>query len=193
MQTFVYGLSLIWVFVAIAIMLMHIDSLNRLISADPLTGINSRRELTKFILRETGYPAYGGLLALIMMDVDNFKQVNDDYGHYYGDEMLVRVAEVLKDSCKNTSAFLARYGGDEFCIVYPADTLGEVERMIAGILRNVLRWNAMADDPTNIGLSIGYSVWQPNDTVRAAFYKRADKHMYQAKAEKKKAADTKGV
>ena len=184
-QTFVYGLSLIWIFVVITIMLMYIDSLNRLISADPLTGINNRRELTKFIQRETRDPSYSGLLALIMMDVDNFKQINDDYGHYYGDETLVQVADILKDSCKNTTAFLARYGGDEFCIVYPATTRRVVEEMIANILRNVIRWNTKMKGQTNIGLSIGYSVWEPNDTVDA-FYQRADRKMYLVKAEKKK-------
>jgi len=139
-QAFLYGIAVIWVFTAISIMMMYIDSLNHQISADPLTGINNRRELSRYILRETRDQSSQGLLALIMMD-DNFKQINDDYGHYYGDETLVQVADILKDSCKNTTAFLARYGGDEFCIVYPATTRRVVEEMIANILRNVIRWN----------------------------------------------------
>ena len=186
-QIFVYGLSLIWVFVTIAIMLMYIDSLNRQISADPLTGINNRRELRKYILKETKDPSYDGLLALIMMDVDNFKRVNDEYGHFYGDDVLMRVSEILKHSCKDTPAFLARYGGDEFCIVYPAKNLQAVDSVISGILRNVIRWNTMSSDTVKIGLSIGYSVWQKgaDDTVDD-FFRRADEKMYEVKSEKKK-------
>ena len=187
-QTFVYGVALIWIFVAVSIMLMYIDSLNRQISTDPLTGINNRRELSKYILRETRDPSYDGILALIMMDVDNFKLVNDTYGHYYGDEILTVVSEILKQSCKNTPAFLARYGGDEFCIVYPAKTTKEVEIFISAIQRNVIHWNSLRNEPVNIGLSIGYDVWQPQnkDTVDN-LYKRADQKMYQVKCEKKKA------
>jgi len=186
-QTFVYGLSLIWVFVAIATVVMYIDSLNRQISADPLTGINNRRELSKYILRETKDPSYQGILALIMMDVDNFKQVNDEHGHYYGDDILIRVSEILKQSCKDTPAFLARYGGDEFCIVYPAKTVDEVEDVIAGILRNIVRWNTMSSDSIKIGLSIGYSVWQGDaDDSVDAFYRRADEKMYEVKGAKKR-------
>ena len=185
-QTFVYGVSLIWVFVAISIMLMYIDSINRQVSIDPLTGINNRRELTKYILRETRDPVNDGILALIMMDVDNFKQINDTHGHYYGDSILVAVSEILKKSCKNTPAFLARYGGDEFCIVYPAENVKEVEAVIAGILRNVLRWNTLCSEPVNIGLSIGYAVWQPEAGETAEdLYKRADRKMYQVKSAKK--------
>lgn len=193
-QSFFYGVALIWVFTAISIMMMYIDSLNRQISADPLTGINNRRELSRYILRETRDRSHQGLLALIMMDVDDFKQVNDVYGHYQGDMVLFNVAEILKAACKNTPAFLARYGGDEFSIVYPAQTLREVDGLIAKILRKTAKWNTTTEDPLTIGLSIGYSTWQfdQNDTVDA-FYRRADDAMYHVKGEKKKAADAKGV
>ncbi|MBE0601115.1 MAG: GGDEF domain-containing protein [Firmicutes bacterium] len=192
-QTFYYGIALIWVFTAISIMMMYIDSLNRQISTDPLTGINNRRELTRYIQRETRDPSHPGLLALIMMDVDDFKRVNDVYGHYYGDTILVRVSEILKASCKNSQAFLSRYGGDEFCIVYPAESLQAVDSLIAKILRNAIHWNAKSDEPVKIGLSIGYTTWRfdRNDTVDE-FYRRADEKMYLVKHEKKKAIDAEG-
>ncbi len=187
-QTFFYGVTLIWVFTAVAIMMMYIDSLNRQISADPLTGINNRRELTKYILRETRESTGGGTLALVMMDVDGFKQVNDSFGHPYGDAVLLAVAEILKQACKDTPAFLARFGGDEFCIVYPADTQKAVEGVIARIRNNVVQWNSARTEPVKIGLSIGYAVWNADgsDTVED-LYKRADLKMYEAKNEKKQA------
>ncbi len=193
-QAFLYGIAVIWVFTAISIMMMYIDSLNHQISADPLTGINNRRELSRYILRETRDQSSQGLLALIMMDVDNFKQVNDVFGHYQGDMVLVNVADILKSACKRTTAFLARYGGDEFCIVYPAENLREVESLIAKILRKTAKWNTNTENPLKIGLSIGYSTWRFNqgDSVDA-FYRRADEEMYRVKSEKKKAASARGV
>jgi len=181
-QTFFYGLSLIWVFVSVSIMIMYIYSLKRQISSDPLTGINNRRELVKYLRHETREPAAGGVLALMMMDVDGFKHVNDTCGHYYGDGVLVTVAEILKQSCKNTSAFLARHGGDEFCIVYPAKNIKAVEGMIADIQNNIAQWNDTHTEPVRIGLSIGYSVWDPKtDQSPEDLYQRADQKMYEAK------------
>ncbi len=186
-QTFIYGLTLIWVFVAVSIMMLYIDSLNQQISADPLTGINNRRELNMYLLHETKDSDNKGILALIMMDVDGFKLVNDTYGHFYGDGILVAVADILKQSCKNTPAFLARYGGDEFCIVYPARNKHEVEDLIETIQSNVIAWNRLQTEPVTIGLSIGYSVWNPDtDEYVEELYKRADQEMYLAKSKKKR-------
>ena len=185
-QIFFYGVTLIWAFVAISILLMYIDSLNRQISADPLTGINNRRELTKFLRREMKDSSGQPLLTLIMMDVDNFKKVNDTHGHYYGDYILIAVADILKKSCQGTSAFLARYGGDEFCIVYPAESLLAVKAIIKAIETNTDRWNREHTEPVAIGLSIGYAVWDPESGFNAeALYNRADQQMYRVKNAKK--------
>jgi len=181
-QIFFYGVALIWILVAVSIVLMYIDSLNRQISVDPLTGINNRRELTKYLMHETKDYTRKGVLSLIMMDVDDFKHVNDTHGHYYGDNVLQAVAEILKQSCQHTLAFLSRFGGDEFCIVHSVDDIQAVEDMIAGIHSNITQWNHDHNEPVNIGLSIGYSIWLPEakDTVEA-LYQRADQKMYEAK------------
>lgn len=181
-QIFFFGMTLIWVFVAISTVIMYIDSLNRQISADPLTGINNRRELTKYLIRETKDSESEGILALIMMDADRFKQINDTYGHYYGDCVLVTLSDILKQSCKNTPAFLARYGGDEFCIVYPAEDIQAVEAIIEKIQANIAKWNRERNEPVSIGLSIGFAVWnsETGESVED-LYKKADREMYLAK------------
>ena len=185
-QIFMYGVTMIWIFVAVSIVLMYIDSLNRQISIDPLTGINNRRELTKYVLQETKDSSHKGILSLIMMDVDDFKNVNDTHGHYYGDSVLQAVAEILKQSCQHTLAFLSRFGGDEFCIVHSVKDIQAVEDIIAEIQSNITQWNLDHDEPVKIGLSIGYSVWQSDteDTVED-FCQRADQKMYEVKNEKK--------
>jgi len=186
-QIFFYGVTLIWIFVSVSIMIMYIDVIVRQISTDPLTGINNRRELTKHILRVTREPVADGVLALIMMDADNFKQVNDTCGHYYGDSFILRIAELLKQSCKNTAAFLARYGGDEFCIVYPAANTAAVDVFIEAIQKNIRQWNQENDEPFNIELSIGYSIWQPKTGSVDDLYTQADQMMYKVKNAKKRA------
>ncbi len=187
-QMFYYGISLNWILASVSILLVYIDAQNRQISTDPLSGLNNRRELTKYLLRETRDRELlkSGALTLIMMDVDGFKQTNDTYGHFYGDSILIAVSEILKSSCKNTDAFLARYGGDEFCIVLPADRGIDVQEIIARIDENITNWNASHRDMRAINLSIGYAAWDAQtDFNYESLVSRADRKMYEAKNAKK--------
>lgn len=186
-QLFFYGVSLNWILASVSALLVYIDAQNRQISTDPLTSLNNRRELSKFLLRETEEreQTKSGT-SVIMMDVDGFKQINDTYGHFYGDGVLVNVSEILKLSCKNTDAFLARYGGDEFCIVLPANSEVDAEEIIARVEMNISEWNRTHAERKPIGLSIGYSVWSDQaDTSHETLVARADQRMYEAKNAKK--------
>ena len=185
-QALYYGLSLNWILAAVSVLFVYIDSLNRQISADPLTGLNNRRELSKFLLRECRKTQREGVLALLMIDVDGFKLVNDTYGHFYGDNVLIHVAEILKQSCKNTQAFLGRYGGDEFCIVYPAAGLQAVTELSEQIEKNLSAWNASHPDIAPIGFSVGCALFEPEmeDCAEKLLY-RADQSMYRVKNAKR--------
>ncbi len=187
-QLFFYGVSLNWILASVSILLVYLDLQNRQISTDPLTSLNNRRELSKFLLREIDErdQPKSGAVKLIMMDVDGFKQVNDTYGHFYGDGVLVNVSEILKASCKNTNAFLARYGGDEFCIVLPSNSEVGAEEIIARVEANVSDWNRGHANMKPIGLSIGYAEWDPQkDASFESLLARADKRMYEVKNAKK--------
>lgn len=187
-QLIFYGVSLNWILASVSILLVYIDTQNRQISTDPLTSLNNRRELSKFLQKGTNDrdPQKSGQLALVMMDVDGFKQINDTYGHFYGDGVLINVSEVLKASCKNTDAFLARFGGDEFCIALPAETAVEVSDFISCIQNNVAAWNDAHPNRKPIGLSIGYAIWDPEkDASFESLLSRADQQMYEMKNAKK--------
>ena len=189
-QLFFYGVSLNWILASVSILLVYIDTQNRQISTDPLTSLNNRRELSKYLVRETDdrEQQYGRQLALIMMDVDDFKQINDTYGHFYGDGVLIAVSEILKSSCKNTEAFLARYGGDEFCIVLHSSAEVDAEELIARVQANVSHWNETHKQMRSIGLSIGFAEWDAqNDISYETLLARADKRMYEVKNAKKSA------
>lgn len=189
-QLFFYGVSLNWILASISILLVYLDSQNRQISTDPLTNLNNRRELSKFLLREVSDRDLNksGTLSLVMMDVDGFKQINDTYGHFYGDGVLVNVSEILKFSCKNSDAFLARYGGDEFCIVLPSNSDVDAEQIIARVEMNISEWNRTHAERKPIGLSIGYAVWDAQtDSNYDSLIARADQRMYEVKNAKKRA------
>jgi diguanylate cyclase (GGDEF)-like protein len=188
-QLFCYGVSLNWILASVSILLVYLDSQNRQISADPLTSLNNRRELSKFLLREVGErdQPKSGALTLIMMDVDGFKQINDTYGHFYGDGVLIHVSQILKASCKNTNAFLARYGGDEFCIVLPPNQEVDAVEIITRVHVNVTFWNQTHPEMKPIGLSIGYAEWdQKLDVSYESLLARADERMYAVKNAKKR-------
>lgn len=186
LQAFFYGLSLNWILAAVAILLVYIDAQNRQISADPLTGLNNRRELSKFLLREARESQREGVLALLMLDVDGFKLVNDTCGHFFGDNVLISVANILKLACKKTEAFLSRYGGDEFCIVYPASGEQAVNDLIESIHAYLQAWNQAHPEENPIGLSIGYAIFETEsgDTPERLIH-RADQSMYEVKKAKK--------
>lgn len=185
LQAIFYGVSLNWILAAVSVLFVYIDAQNRQISADPMTGLNNRRELSKFLLKECQTQREGAL-GLIMIDVDGFKLVNDTFGHFYGDTVLQRVANVLKLSCKNTQAFIGRYGGDEFCIVYPTSDRQSVDDLIASIDENLKTWNEVHSDVPPIQLSLGYSMFQTDrDDCAEALIRRADQQMYEVKNAKK--------
>ncbi len=187
-QALFYGISLNWIIATVSAVLVYIDSLDHQISSDPLTGLNNRRELTKYLLREMRDrdTTRNGFLTLIMMDVDEFKQINDTLGHFYGDNVLIAVAGILKASCKNTEAFLARYGGDEFCIVLPASTEADTQKVVERIALQQEEWNKSHLDMHAVSLSIGCAVWDAQkDSGYEALITRADKKMYESKKKKK--------
>lgn len=187
-QLFFYGVSLNWILASVSALLVYIDAQNRQISTDPLTNLNNRRELTKFLMRETQDrdQLKNSGVSLIMMDVDGFKQINDTYGHFYGDGVLANVSDILKLSCKNTNAFLSRYGGDEFCIVLPASADVNAEEIIARVEQSVTEWNAMHPDMNPIAFSIGYAEWDSHmDKSYETLLARADARMYEVKNAKK--------
>ncbi len=186
LQAIFYGVSLNWILAAVSVLFVYIDAQNRQISADPLTGLNNRRELSKFLLKECRDAQPEHVLALIMIDVDGFKLVNDTFGHFYGDTLLQRVANMLKLACKNTQAFLGRYGGDEFCIVYPAASRQAVQELLSNIEKKLQDWNGEHTGTESIGLSVGYSVFEPEQGDSAeALFNRADREMYLVKNAKK--------
>jgi diguanylate cyclase (GGDEF)-like protein/PAS domain S-box-containing protein len=130
---------------------------------DPLTGIYNRNYFNRVIeLEEHRARKLGSAIGFIMVDVDNFKQINDKYGHQAGDSVLQEVARVLQNSLRKTDTVL-RYGGDEFLIILTrmsADYSRTVERRISKTLERSEKPDAIKGEP--ITVSMGHAYWTPN-------------------------------
>lgn len=148
---------------------------------DPLTGLRNRR----FFLEELKEhlelaKRYGEPLSLIMLDVDNFKNINDEYGHDVGDLVLKKLAQVIEENVRS-SDIAARFGGEEFVIALPK-TSGEeallvAERIRQGFKRARININGLEVSTT---LSAGVSTFTGSEDIDTLI-KEADKALYQAK------------
>jgi len=122
-------------------------------------------------------------VTLLMVDIDNFKYVNDTFGHTAGDEVLRAVSDCLARSFIRKSDFVARYGGDEFAVILtdtPAKFCGKLMQRFLEHVREISVPSAPGE--TLVACSAGYTEIADDDTVEQ-LVKRADKALYQAKAE----------
>jgi diguanylate cyclase (GGDEF)-like protein len=161
------------------------DLLEELSITDPLTGLANRRRLRDEFAEELNRAArYGTPLALLLVDLDRLKDINDRQGHAAGDRALHVVAESLRRSCRTTD-IAARYGGDEFIVLAVNTTATEALALAHRIRANVRRLGAPAGkDVPRLSVSIGAA-----DLERAvlptfeALHAAADQALYRAKAE----------
>lgn len=125
---------------------------------------------------------YGHPLALLLLDIDNFKTYNDTYGHLEGDKVLVRLGQIIK-SCLRTMDCAYRYGGEEFTIILP-ETTGEEAKNVAHRIKSSVEIESFfpeGGDVVNITISIGVTEYFKKEQL-ATFIQRADQAMYNSKA-----------
>jgi diguanylate cyclase (GGDEF)-like protein len=153
--------------------------LEELSQLDPLTNLYNRRHLFARIDAELARVKRAHPLALIMLDLDGFKKVNDTQGHLRGDVLLKEIASALAATTRVTDV-AGRYGGDEFVILLP-DTTPEAARMVADrVARSVHEAGARFNDKDPVTASLGLALAEPADTV-ASLLRRADEKAYRAK------------
>jgi len=147
-------------------------------STDNLTGIYNRLHFESELNRQIAVAEeYGGAFSVILFDLDDFKKVNDRYGHATGDAVLVGMAEVITQNIREGDVF-ARWGGEEFVVLFPgADR--ERASELAERLRRAVEESRLADTG-RVTISVGVAEYQPDDT-ESSIIGRADDRMYQAK------------
>ena len=155
------------------------ERLAELSRQDPLTKLWNRRHILSHIEQGLAWLNRGRPMAVVMIDLDQFKRVNDTRGHLEGDQVLKSVAEALRRSTREVDV-AGRYGGDEFVIVLQ-DTTQEEGRVAANRFVTAIREVGMKFDSRKpVTASAGLSIARPGDTVEAVL-KRADDFAYSAK------------
>ena len=158
------------------------EGLERLSDTDELTGLNNRRAFNKVLEAETRKAErYGRPFSILMLDADDLKSVNDEFGHAVGDKLIVTIAGVINDSLRQTD-FLARFGGDEFVAILtetPADKAAEVAERIRAAVENT-SFSAKGKRVSST-ISVGVSCYSRTADAKEEIMTRADKKLYESK------------
>jgi diguanylate cyclase (GGDEF)-like protein len=152
---------------------------------DGLTGINNRHFFNEKLQREMeGVKRGKHTICMLMIDVDNFKDINDNYGHLTGDNVLCDIADILKSSVRESDV-LARFGGDEFVVLMLFSGEPEGLELAKRIWELIRQWNTSAKVPgLKLGVSIGIHAAGPENVDNLLL--KADQELYRCKSFRKK-------
>jgi diguanylate cyclase (GGDEF)-like protein len=152
--------------------------IKKLATKDALTSLNNRSQFDDNLFRKLEHSRrHQNKFGLMLLDLDNFKQVNDCQGHQFGDRILVEFANILTQCVRGIDTVF-RHGGDEFAILIDANNL-DVSGIIANRIRDRVHQNQLLKEQA-ITTSIGFTLYKENDTAKGIF-ERADQALYAAK------------
>ncbi len=185
-QTDMKILSSIGIFTGVAVENAFLyKKVEELAMVDSLTGINNRYYFNKIMREETErVKRYDHTMCLLMMDVDDFKNINDVFGHITGDRVLRSIADILRVSVRE-SDFLARFGGDEFVIVMPEAKESDAFILAKRIQDMVTRWNTK-ESVQGLKLNISIGIYEAGLHNIDQILTEADRELYQCKIVKRK-------
>lgn len=147
---------------------------------DPLTHLPNRRRLfTHLQTLMAQPPPAGSRVALLFIDLDNFKTINDSLGHEFGDRVLQAVGERLRESAVFEGAFAARLGGDEFTVVF--DAVDDIDRVCGAVLQEFERPLSVYGRELRMSVSIGASLFPGHATDGSSLLRAADVALFHAK------------
>lgn len=177
----------IWLFTDVTADLLMAAELRRLASSDPLTGVPNRRHFEECSAQIiAAREANGRAVAVLMVDVDHFKKINDTYGHPAGDEVLKVVARRCRDALRERDLF-ARFGGEEFIALLAASAVDEIpaaaERLRSAVAADPI---LVGGDRISVSVSVGGAIGEalPGGDQRLLedLIARADEALYEAKS-----------
>jgi diguanylate cyclase (GGDEF)-like protein len=157
------------------------ERMQRQATSDGLTGLANHKAFYDILERELWRSRrYGGLISLIMVDIDNLKTINDTYGHRVGDKVIKEVSKRIKQSIRQIDT-AARYGGDEFAVILPNTSLTDAtvvaERMVTTVGGAPVMWKK---DEIPISISVGLGQYD-SDSSPDDITSRSDQALYSAK------------
>jgi diguanylate cyclase (GGDEF)-like protein len=185
LQLIIYGLPFALMSVTFAAQVIFTNIQNRTMNTDYLTGVYNRQALDSYMKNKIERVRKHHSFSAILLDIDNFKTINDSYGHHEGDRVLVKTAKLLRASI-GYKDFIARYGGDEFCVVFHIDNPSAFDAAVKHIYKRLHDFNKNSKKQYQLSFSIGGAVYDPSSGASADdFIKEIDKKMYDVKSHRK--------
>ncbi|MBO6242812.1 MAG: GGDEF domain-containing protein [Butyrivibrio sp.] len=167
-----------------AVFYVYVTQMEGLISLDPLTQINNKNQMYRYLAKKMREEDPGMSLFILLIDIDHFRTVNETYGHLEGDNALVRVADAIKDACQGPRSrfFVSRYGGDEFIVVAEMSYRAEATWLADQIKNNIKRITQNYGTNYDLSVSVGIAQYDYNSPISLqAFIARADSDLYKQK------------
>jgi diguanylate cyclase (GGDEF)-like protein len=181
LQTIFYGVALTACAMTLSILLIYFNIQDKNLNTDYLTGTYNRRLLDNIVRERISACAKGRTFSGILIDLDNFKQINDTHGHDVGDEALLQTVAILKN-CLRANDIIARYGGDEFLILLDIVDASVLTDTIQRIKAHFVDFNQSMTHPYTLSFSYGYDVYEFDQQMDSAeFIKHLDTLMYRYK------------
>jgi diguanylate cyclase (GGDEF)-like protein len=148
---------------------------------DYLTGVNNRKRLETYLKEKINTSTENKTFSAILIDMNNFKSINDTFGHDVGDDALETSVKLLK-SCLRANDFIARFGGDEFYIVLDVSNRDDLEATVSRINHCIEKFNESNLKPYKLSFSMGYAVYDCHSHMNVEeFQKKIDMLMYENK------------
>lgn len=185
LQVVFYGLSLNWAAMMVAILIVYLHLQDRGLNTDFLTGIYNRRHFEQIIRNRIRRIGEDQSFALILADMDDFKKINDQYGHKAGDEALKKAVHLIQNGLRKDD-LVARFGGDEFYVLLELSSSVALQSAIKRIYQTFESFNAGSALPYQLSISMGGTVYDPKNALSAEeFLRQVDHLMYTEKARRK--------
>lgn len=159
----------------------ELELVSKLVHEDQLTGALNRRGLDDALAREAARAERkGSPLCIALIDIDNFKKINDSYGHQVGDVVLVHLVSIIKETIRSND-LIGRYGGEEFLLLLPDSRIDEATAVTARLQRELAHKSvSWGNKQLQVTFSAGVATRQAGESD-AALIQRADQALYEAK------------
>jgi diguanylate cyclase (GGDEF)-like protein len=185
LQLIYQNLNLMWPSMVLSILIVYIYIQSRMTNTDALTGVYNRREYEYQIAYRLNNRHQNKVISGIMIDINDFKMINDDYCHRVGDIALVQLVAILRNSVRKDD-FIARIGGDEFVVIIESQSEAVLYEVTSRISKNLAIFNSKADHDYQLSIAMGFGVYdeQKYDSFQD-FFEELDHRMYDSKKENK--------